>query len=279
MLKKRLCFLNLYENHFYILVLFLLFVFLTPKPLFADAINNSISSIERKNKILVLIIASDDPPFYTKLQEIWRAYMHLDPTHIEAYFIKSNPNLPVNTQLIEDVIWSKTEENLIPGLLNKTISSLEFMQERLIEFDYVLRTNLSSFYNFPQLLNFVKTLPIENCYYGFLWNHRVHGIFAQGDGIIISTDLAYALIAAKEELWNDSIVDDVRIGMFFSEKNILAKGGKRVVFPTLLDFITKKDKIPSNIFQFRVKNEENKRDTDEITIQMNLLKMFYNIDL
>ena len=39
-------------------------------------------------KVLVLIITSDNLPVYPKLQKVWKSYMHSDPEHIEAYFIR-----------------------------------------------------------------------------------------------------------------------------------------------------------------------------------------------
>jgi hypothetical protein len=106
-------------------------------------------------KLLVLIIASEDLPVYVELQKIWRAYMHSFPANVDAYFIKGDPNLPTKYQFVDDVIWSQTVENLIPGLINKTVLSLEAMLPKLHQYDYVLRANLSSFFHFPRLLEFL----------------------------------------------------------------------------------------------------------------------------
>jgi len=81
---------------------------------------------EREMKVLVLIICSDQFPGttltfpYKEMQEVWRSYMHRDPEHVEAYFIRANPHLNSMYEIQGDVIWSKTEENVIPGILNKT---------------------------------------------------------------------------------------------------------------------------------------------------------------
>ncbi|MCX6988703.1 MAG: hypothetical protein NTZ52_04285 [Chlamydiae bacterium] len=125
---------------------------------------SSLDLNHRNPKVLVLIIASDNFPGvdlvfpYPELKKIWRSYMHTNP-NIEAYFIQGDPNLSSPYEIQGDVIWSKTEENLRPGILNKTLLSIECMLPRINEFDYVLRTNLSSFYVFPRLLHFLQTLP------------------------------------------------------------------------------------------------------------------------
>lgn len=86
--------------------------------------------------------------------------MHNYKDNIEAYFIRGNPDLE-KTELVEDTIWSKTEESLRPGIINKTLLSLEYLQDRINSFDYVLRTNLSSFYIFDRLLKILETKPKE----------------------------------------------------------------------------------------------------------------------
>ena len=91
----------------------------------------SFIAAESNLKVLVLIIASDQVPIYRELQEVWRSYMHSDPQHIEAYFIKGDPNLPSLYEIKEDVIWSRTEEGWSPGIINKTVLSLEAMRDRL----------------------------------------------------------------------------------------------------------------------------------------------------
>src|SRR4051794_35502725 len=93
----------------------------------------------REPKILVLVIASDDLPVYRELQNIWKAYMHSDPEHIEAYFLKADPLLTRPFEIREDVILSQTAENLIPGVLNKTLLAFECLLPGIEEYDYVLR--------------------------------------------------------------------------------------------------------------------------------------------
>jgi len=118
----------------------------------------------RQKKILILIIASDNHPAFLQLQEVWRSYMHLDPEHVEAYFIKGNPNMEAPYEIIGDTLYSKVVDDYQPGILKKTVLSMEFVLDKIHNFDYVLRTNLSSFYAFPQLLQFLNTLPEKNCY-------------------------------------------------------------------------------------------------------------------
>jgi hypothetical protein len=240
---------------------FWLIIFLTAHVLF--------SHDRTDMKVLVLIIASDQFPVYIELQKIWRFYMHRDPEHIEAYFIKGNEHLPKKTMIKGDIIWSKTKEGWIPdsaGILNKTILSLEMMIPRMNEFDYILRTNLSSFYVFPRLLSFLKTLPKTGCYCG----SAIHSgsTIASGCGFIISPDVVKKLVRHKRHLLNVAhIGDDVAIGCFLHDRGIRFLPQKRIDFFSLAEWNMKKDAIPQDIFQFRVKNNQHElRFTDDIFI-------------
>lgn len=79
--------------------------------------------------------------------------MHKQKENVECYFIKSNPYLKSKNVIIDDVIFSKQKEDMIPGILRKTLLSFEALLPRIKkEFDFVLRTNLSSFLIFPHLI-------------------------------------------------------------------------------------------------------------------------------
>jgi hypothetical protein len=232
---------------------------------------------DKEIKILVLTIASDtlhgsevfEP--YLKMQDMWRSYMHLDPAHVEAYFIRADPELPVQSMIKGDVIWSKTEECVMPGLLRKTLLSLEHMLPRLHEFDYILRPNLSSFFVFPRLLEFLKTAPREGCYCG----PKGPG-FVSGCGFIISPDVAEMLVKHKDELWNSPLIDDVAIGHFLLDHGIRILDKPYMELIHIKSWHRFKDHIPSDVFHFRTKNvNEHLRGTDELFIQSELFKMFY----
>jgi hypothetical protein len=238
---------------------------------------HTVSKHTHKNiKVLVLIIASDQFPIYVELQRLWRLYMHTDPKHIEAYFIKGDEHLPKKTMIERDIIWSRTDDGWPPasaGILNKTILSLERMMPRIHEFDYILRTNLSSFYMFPRLLRFLKKLPKTGCYCG---SHIGDGKTGSGCGFIISPDIAKKLVRNKKNFLNLQIADDLAIGQFLHKRGIKLLPQKRMDFFSLGDWYNR-GTIPQDIFHFRIKNNQHKlRLTDDIYIYTELLNMFYS---
>lgn len=237
---------------------------------------------KRNIKILVLIIASDQLPIYRDLQKIWRSYMHYDPEHVEAYFLKDNPNLPTLCEIDGDIIWSKTTPGWIPqspGILNKTLFSLEKMMPRIKEkeFDYIIRTNLSSFYIFPRMLKFLETLPTTNCYYG----SNPGWYFGSGCGFLVSPDLAEMMVNYKDEMLdNIKQEDDVVIGTFFKNHGIKIRHYNRLNIFSLDTWFKCKAYFPTNIFHCRVRPDRYQLRpdhlTDEIYIQKELVKTFYH---
>ncbi len=244
-------------------------------------------------KTLVLIIASDGVPAYLELQRVWKSYMHRDPEHFEVYFIRGDPNLSKDYEISNDTITIKAAENYSPGIANKTVLSMEAIQPRLKEFDYVIRTNLSSFYYFPNLLKFLNKLPKQKCYCAISMYipesacpkfGRIY--FGSGAGIIVSPDLVEMMVKEKEDifLYSSDLPDDVLIGLFFQKRNIPIINAERVDFFTREEYESKKDAIPAHAYHFRAKALYDLRRPEheyqnELYILKQLLNKYYSIYL
>lgn len=235
------------------------------------------ATVEKKPKILVLIIASDNLPVYRELQKMWRTYMHLDREHVEAYFIKAHPRQREAVRIDGDVIWVRAQEGLVPGIINKTILSLEFFLPRIKkEFSYVLRPNLSSFYYFPRLLQFLKTCPSRHFYGGSDVGPHDPTI-ASGCGFLLSPDVVQLLVTHKHQLLNERRYnDDDAIGRFLKSQGLSLFWHPRIDFLTMNAWLAAKDTMPENAFHFRAKNNDaGKRMTDELYIYAELLYAYY----
>ncbi|MDE3056280.1 MAG: hypothetical protein KGI80_06315 [Verrucomicrobiota bacterium] len=235
-------------------------------------------------KVLVLIIASDDIPAYVEDQKIWQTYMHKDPAHIEAYFLKNRSDLVADVQIDGDTIWVKGEENLKPGILNKTIAAMEFLLPKIqTTFTHVLRTNLSSFFCFSRLLEFLETCPPYRLYTsgGSFPGHysnlqKEYFGLGSGCGFLLSPDLVALLVEHKKDLalTSSTVNDDVCIGLFLREKlGVTCMETRRMDFWTAQDLT---QPIPSTIFHFRIKHpNQQTRAQNEHCIFQKLLTEFY----
>ncbi len=231
---------------------------------------------ENSAKLLVFVIANDQEPVYVELQKIWRAYMHLDREHVDAYFIKANPHLDTEYKIEGDTIWSRTEESIFPGILNKTLLSLEAIGDQLEKYDYFLRTNLSSFYVFPKLLQALNHTPKHRFCFSFGIPH-FQPMIISGAGYILSQDVVKMMLENKHGLMNVREYDDVVLGYFLTNRKIQLTRHNRIDLLTIKDFVQKKRSlVDSNCFQFRVKNPRHElRLNHDIFIHSELLKIFY----
>jgi len=109
-------------------------------------------STKKHYKIINLIIASR-AKHYDIFTYCWLQYMNKNPD-IKSFFLYSDPTIENDLLIDENTITYKCEESLIPGILFKTIAAEKFCQ-KYMSYDYVLRTNLSSFIIFPKLIEYL----------------------------------------------------------------------------------------------------------------------------
>lgn len=231
-------------------------------------------------KILILSIYSDIP-LYKQMLELQRSYIHSNP-NVTCYFIQFRAQSePI--EIVNDFIYIKGIENRMK-ITEKTLSSLKYLLEtKGLEFDFIIRTNISTIINFTQLFTYLDSIPKFNVYctghlLNLQWIDHTSGIydkklygtlFAAGTSIILSPDVANFMIKNIDKFRHD-IVDDVSIGVFM--KNYLSD-----VLTNLQNFIasyliidpktTINDSINYVFIRNRINNNENKRKQDLINMK------------
>jgi hypothetical protein len=226
-------------------------------------------------RILVLILASDTDPVYCAFQIMWRQYMNLNP-NIRAYFYKGHPDITQPAFLSDDnTLLIKIHDNF-ETCYEKTLRAFEYFSGDLDKYDFVFRTNLSSFVYFPHYLEFCKSLPKTNCCAAFIGTRSEDGLkFPAGAGFTLSPDIIKRLLAERPQL---EIQDDVTIGRALQKWGIPILNAPRIDILTeemfqILNTINNQNK---NVFHFRLKNVEGKRELD-ISSYLKLLKLYYGI--
>ena len=106
--------------------------------------------------------------------------MDYDTELVKCYFLENDINLQSDLYVSKNTIVSKYSENYIPGILLKSISGMNFCNT-YYTFDYMVRTNLSSVYHIPRLLNMLQDrsttefiggeVDIQNSYFPFELDH------------------------------------------------------------------------------------------------------------
>ena len=110
----------------------------------------------QKYTVIMLILDSEDLKSYSYNRLIWKSYMNSDP-NILSLFVRYD-----NT-IIEDKL-SDSNKNLLlikgiekyecQSIYDKTINAFKFC-EKHYNYRYIVRTNISSFWVFDSLLNFL----------------------------------------------------------------------------------------------------------------------------
>ena len=138
-------------------------------------------------KLLCLIIDSTPRTSWQKTYEVHRSIWNkcLDKcSAVDGYFLRSDPSLATD-RVIEGRCLTIRGPERGDTILNKTLRAVEAL---LTDHDYVIRTNISSLYDFPLLQ--CQALPKEGFYAGHVMNNR----FVSGSGMILSRDVARKLL-------------------------------------------------------------------------------------
>jgi hypothetical protein len=123
---------------------------------------------------------------------------------IKFFFIEYKDDIIDDVVEIDDFIFIKgTEDPIIPNLLVKNIKAINYVKTKY-DFDFILRTNMSSIWNIPKLLSLYNEIPKTN----FFGGHVVVNLFVTGTGVFISRDLVKKLLTINT---NVTINEDVAI--------------------------------------------------------------------
>ena len=128
-------------------------------------------------------------------------------------------------------------ENYQYGILDKTIRALKWVLEiSHVNFQYIIRSNISTFVNLPMVAGILAHLPYQVDYTGLFWNtgagvddktgfteekYLKYGSisFASGIAIILSVRAAQWIAYHKREVLVEEIgvVDDLALGVLFAK--------------------------------------------------------------
>ena len=197
-------------------------------------------------KVLMLIISSDSETVYNDHREVWSKYMNSNP-QIDCYFMQYRDG----PQAVEgNTIWLEGEES-IQKIISKTIDCMDYFLTKQ-SYDFVVRTNLSSVWNFNVLLKYLETLPRDKVYNGFVGNYK-NVRYGSGSGYIMTPDICRVLIENRTIAESYPELDDVAVGYTLHKFNINVSSGIR----------TDSLEYDVNAYHYRCKLTNNKRHTEK----------------
>jgi hypothetical protein len=221
------------------------------------------------SKKLIVSIPSIKSEDYINLEnackQTWLNYNNQDVKHLFYYgsnedkFKENELYVKCNNQT------SKTESNKFVGqhpiIIEKTIKMFEFALKNY-NFEFMFRTNLSSYLDLNLLLKYIDKIESRNCYMGYIGYHE-QIVFASGAGILLSRDMV-DLLVNKQNMIDQNLIDDVAFAKLFYDLKINPKPLPRFTFP----MCTNQDNQffsqikQSKHFHFRVKTNDSTRKND-----------------
>ena len=208
------------------------------------------------NKIIILIIGCEKDKTFEKLESTVRSTWVSDEVeNISTFFIYGNKNNS-ETVLIDDKIYCN-HPDMKRNIGYKTLDSFKFIDDNY-EYDYIFRTNLSSYIDKKLLYKYVEDKPYDNFYDGMTGIDEKSGVtFASGSGYFISKDLVKIALEDKQE-WNHGLWDDVALGKIMMARNINIYGtAKRGSW----DERDSDGNIPNEHYHYRCRQKDRNDDT------------------
>lgn len=136
-----------------------------------------------------------------------------------------------NFSLNDDILSIKGTESFVPGVLDKTLKTFEYVIDNSIldDYDIVIRSNISTIIDFNLLIKELENTGVPDYAGGKIENLQWLGggitddtwygtIFVTGTSIILSPNAVRNIVKNKDEIKLD-IIDDVSIAIFFKTHN------------------------------------------------------------
>jgi hypothetical protein len=232
--------------------------------------------------VLILIISDDSLPHYKNNKDVWRSYMN-SRSNIHCYFIECiTDESKVYPYIENNTIYFKGVESR-QNILIKTINAMEYFMNSGVQYDFIVRTNLSTVWDFDTLNRYINTLPKEKIYAGSTGpfynpdNYNVWFYFVGGMGIIMSNDVCKLIIENRKTAESFKIIDDIDIGYALSKINIPILSKEFLIVSSLADFEQKREIIKTRreIF-YRAKSSTENR-VDESTYMLKIMNLIYEV--
>lgn len=245
------------------------------------------------NKILHLVLYSinDKTPYYDAMYNITRKYYKTLSNIKTIYYCYSNDIINTDYKLIDDLLLIKGDETYVPGILEKTIKAFHYFASDINDYDYIVRSDISTIIDFDllniKLNNYSEKLIyagglIEKLnwfdYDGGIVNKKYFGInFAQGTCIIFTPNIVKYIINNKNII-DYSIVDDVSLAILLKNNiNIepfsICDYNEYYCIPDIKNNYTLLSSMINsyNIIVYRNKNNDRNIDVSQMDMIVNML--------
>jgi hypothetical protein len=225
----------------------------------------------------VLLVLASESSLYNELKNLYVKYIQSNPS-IKVYFVYAGKVSFVPQQY--DLVYEDLTESVIqPHPAKKVVKALQYINNTH-DYDYLVRTNISTFWVFDKLINRLNTLPKINTITGRIGYFPPK--YVVGSDMVVSKDLIDQLLLQPEKVYlthNGKYIPEDRIlSEFFTNicgANILdgVESVKYLENVTSSNFRYALIGLSPSIDHFRIKNSEDRQV--DIEIHNVLLDMYY----
>ena len=208
-------------------------------------------------KILILCLSHFDGGVYTKFYKTQKSsWDSIEVEDVKTFFYIGNQT---ENSIENDVIKTTVSESLL-NCGYKTLEAFKLIRD--FDYDFIFRTNSSSYVDKLLLKDYLSDKPKQKYYSGVVGNH--YGItFSSGCGYIITKDLVN-LVLDNENLWNHGLIDDVAISFLLKNFGINPTPAPR------FDILNLDNTTPLHFYHYRLKCHDRNLDCERM---LNLHKM------
>jgi len=231
----------------------------------------------------IMLVISSRGEFYDKfIKYYWIPFINFvekkNNNKLKIILIFNNIDLDDLNIPNNNFLKFKNIENFIPGILQKTIDAFEYINKNY-KYNKILRTNLSSFFIYENLIAKLKFLDNNNLYHGVIGDYKTQP-FISGALFTISKDVVEFIINNKNNL-NYNLIDDVAIGYLLTDFKKLNGYRYNILNNTELPDISNLNKFVNDIEKYKsyhvriYNNNQNFRSTIDIEIIKFLVNKYY----
>ncbi len=138
------------------------------------------------------------------------------------------------------------------AILNSTLSGFDHVLKNFNP-DYIVRTNISSYWNLPEFRILMECAPKSNYFAGVTGKVK-RGNFVSGAGMIMSKDVARLFVDSASK-FDTSYIDDMSFGLVAQKLKIRMTNLSRVDIANKEDVKNLSENILNSTFHFRCKSQ------------------------
>ena len=241
-------------------------------------------------RCIILIIATNDTQYFNNCRNVWKRYINLYPA-LKVFFIYGKLNQPLEDRDSNDIVYDDIIEHNRFTTIQKSLIAMKYISCNYT-YDYLIKTNLSTFWNLNLVDNLLDKCPKEKCYAGghdlspFMITEPIYKTIYtnlySGVCTILTPDIV-ELFFKNLSKFSFTLPDDISLGLFMTDidcntytiNDRLYLEDYSILDKHIIEEEINKG-IQNNYVYYRVKNVNNREHTD-LMIYNYLLKTIYNI--